>query len=150
MSDAACRAVTGRRATAGLKYRISSEEQGRGRDGGSTTELRIHGTGVPTPPALGADTLEIARKNTAKCVVGLQERWKDTQAVIDHWFPWMGGFAHDPERRKMHLYSGKEDRHSLRGDLKEALDSINPCDTGLYKYQVMLFEYQLEAMSGIT
>ena len=67
-----------------------------------------------------------------------------------HWFPWIGGFAHDPGRRKMHLYSGKEDRNSLLPDLKEALEGINPCDMALYEFQTMLFEYQIDAMKQKT
>ena len=93
MADAACRAVTGRRATSGIKYSLDGGETGGGAedDGG----LRVQGSGVSVPPPLDSQVLGEAKENVVKCVVGLQERWEETQAVIDYWFPWIG-VAHDP------------------------------------------------------
>jgi hypothetical protein len=135
MSDAACRSMTGRRATSGYRHNLPGKEAEEG-DFHVSSNLSV-------PPPLTSDALYEAKNNMAKCVVGLQERWSQTQQMILHWFPWVGDFSHDPERRKMHLFSGKETRQSLRPDLREVLESINKCDIALYEEMVATFEKQM-------
>ena len=123
MSDAACAAVLGLKFTTG----------------------RAAGQPISLPPEIPSSLYPTARRNLQQCVVGLQERWKDTLRVLDHWFPWID-FSRDPGRRKMSLYTGLETRYTLRAELYSLLVALNPCDMMLYEEMQRLFALQMEVL----
>ena len=82
MEDAACRALANAKATTGLVAGVDD----------------IH---VP-PPVTETETLR-ALTNVEHCVVGLLERWEETKAMLEFWFPWLD-FSVDSHRRKMFIY----------------------------------------------
>jgi hypothetical protein len=119
MSDAACAAVLGLKFTTG---RVAEA--------------------ISLPPEIPTALYPQARQNIQQCVIGLQERWKETLQVLDHWFPWMD-YSEDPTRKKMSLYSGIERRGTLRPELYDVLVRLNPCDMMLYEEMVRLFDRQI-------
>ena len=133
MSDAACRVLSGRRATSGHTQSLMGE-------GGTRFN-----TTLPTPGTLPPEALVEATKHLNQCVVGLQERWADTLAVMRRWFPWLSGSL-DHNKRKMHLFSGKEDRHALLPELRSVLEGINRCDMALYEAMERRFEQQMQVL----
>ena len=66
-------------------------------------------------------------------------------AVLKRWFPWLSGSL-DGTRRKMHLFSGKEDRHSLLPELRRVLEGINQCDMALYESMERRFDLQMQVL----
>lgn len=126
MSDAACRSLAGAKATTGA--------------------VLEEGVSVPIPPPLGEAEMQRAVGNMRTCVVGLLERWDESQEVFSAWFPWID-FSQDRERRKMFIYSGKESRADLRPALREVLERHNRCDLALYAEMERVFEKQLVAMA---
>lgn len=125
MTDAACSSILGLKLTVG----------------------RAVGKSVMLPPDIPPSLYPRALRNIQQCVVGLQDRWTDTLQVLDTWFPWID-FSTDPYRKKMHLYSGKENRTTIRPELYEVLARLNPCDMLLYEESTRLFELQMNVLSG--
>lgn len=123
MENAACRSVTGLKATSGIVFQ--------------------EGTRVPLPEPLEPEVTPLALANVKQCTVGILERWNETIDVMGLWFPWMD-FTSDPQRRKMWLYSGKETKDELRPDLYEVLVRHNGCDMRLYDEMTRLFDRQME------
>lgn len=124
MSDATCRSLAGAKATTG--------------------SMLQDGVPIPIPPPLGETELQTALRNVRTCVVGLLERWSESQLVFNAWFPWID-FSKDRERRKMFIYSNKETRADLRPELREVLERQNRCDMVVYAEMERLFEVQLSA-----
>jgi hypothetical protein len=125
MSDAACRTMANEKATTG---RIVG-----------TDDIRI-------PDALSMEAQQRALQNVEMCVVGLIERWDDTLSVVEHWFPWIS-FEKDKQRRKMHIYSGKETEATIRGDLREVLVGVNQCDMALYAKMTEIFQTEMKVLA---
>lgn len=125
MSDAGCRALGNFKQTTGKIV---------GRDD------------ISIPPSLTAEQMDIALGNVQHCVVGLQERWKDTKEVLKHWFPWIDMTLGDDERRKMHLFSNKETIETLRLDIRAAIEEENRCDLRLHQLMASKFEKQMQVV----
>jgi autonomous glycyl radical cofactor GrcA len=125
MSDAACRAVGNFKKTSGMVFGVDD---------------------ISIPEALTAEEVRTSLSNAAQCVVGLQERWKETKEVIKVWFPWMDLSLGDSERRRMHLYDGKETIETLREDIRWVIEEENACDILLHKQMTAQFEKQLEVI----
>ena len=126
MEDAACRAIANAKATTGLIAGVD--------------EVRV-------PPPLTEEETRRALGNLDHCVVGVLERWEETKAVMEYWFPWLD-FSVDSHRRKMHIYSGKETARDLRPEIRDVLQSVSQCDLKLYARAVDLFEQQLQVVSA--
>lgn len=122
MSEATCRAMSDRKMTAGVIVDLSTE--------------------VKLPAPLNDEDEKRALKNLDYCVVGLVEMWKDSQRVIEHFFPWID-FQNDHTRQKLKLFEGKETQDSLRVDLKAALMRQNQCDFRLYEKMLSKFQHEL-------
>ena len=140
MSDASCRVLSGRRATSGYTRSLVGIDVDIEGEGKVPTTLSTPG---PLPP----EALQEAVRHLGQCVVGLQERWSDTLAVLQRWFPWMAASL-DNDTRKMHLFSGKEDRYTLLPELKSVLESINQCDLALYEAMEQRFDRQMQVLEA--
>ena len=82
MEDAACRALANAKATTGLIAGVD--------------DIRV-------PPPVTEEETQRALGNVNHCVVGLLERWEETKAMLEFWFPWLD-FSVDSYRRKMFIY----------------------------------------------
>jgi hypothetical protein len=126
MSDAGCRAVGNFKKTTGLILGVDA--------------LRI-------PQALTGAETQAALDNAAQCVIGLQERWSDSKRVMKHWFPWINLDIGDSERRRMHLFSDKETKETIREDLRRVIEEENTCDMLLHLQMITTFEKQMSLTS---
>ena len=127
MGDAACRTLAGEKATSGLVVDPQFP--------------------VSLPPPLSAEAASRALRNVDHCVVGLLERWSETKQVLSAWFPWLGDFSNNPERRKMFLFDSKESWSSLRPEMLAVLLNVNKCDLLLYEKMKTIFEKELEVIN---
>ena len=97
------------------------------------------------PSGLSSEDGALALVNVDSCVIGLQERWKETLEIVNHWFPWINT-TRDPHRRKMDIYSGKETITDLKESTRQHIFDLNKCDLAVYERMVARFEKQLSAI----
>ena len=142
MSDAMCRMMLGEKETATLAgkthdfvaqgARKAAGGAGRSADTNDIVEVE------PVQPQQYA----VAAARLGQCVVGLLDRWNDTLAVLNHWFPWIDT-TNDPYRRRYYLYSNKETRQTARKDLYSMVVKHNACDMMLHAQLLAQFEKQI-------
>ncbi len=125
ISDSMCRVLTNTRVTTG---RLVSDSEA-----------------LIVPPGMTPEDAELAQANVDSCVIGLQDRWKDTLEIVNHWFPWIHT-KRDPDRRKMDIYSGKETMANLKESARQHILDLNQCDLAVYERMVLRFEKQLAAI----
>jgi hypothetical protein len=120
MEDAACRAIINKKFTTGkTPFTIS------------------------IPPPLEQSDIDLALKNSEKCVVGLQEDWQGTLRILQHWFPWV---RQTSKEKRMQLIR-EESSSTLRHDLRALIEEYNRCDLALYEKMKQRFDLQIELIS---
>lgn len=127
MSDSACRAVADVKGTTGFVVNLSQS--------------------MTIPDSLTHDEMSRALRHVSKCVVGLQDRWDDTKRVLGHWFPWIDFSQQPANRRLMQLLKDKEDRDTLRPELRAIIEAENACDLELHNKMTEIFETQLKVLN---
>jgi hypothetical protein len=113
------------------------------------TTSKIVGTDDLTiPPPLTKNMMKIAFENVDLCVIGILEKWVETKEIIQEWFPWLEINKIKDEIKLMHLFSNKETRDNLRGDLKQMLINKNPCDMKIYNKMITRFHVQMNILQN--
>lgn len=130
MSDAACRAVSGKRVMTGKAYRPDE--------------------GMPLPPPLDQSDTDEALENCRKCIVGIQEDMNSTLAVLRHWFPWMREALEDipPVVNQGHHGDIAENMEHLRPEIRAVIEEMNTCDMELYNVALEQFARQMIVMNS--
>ena len=128
LEDAACRAIANEKVTTGIILK-------------STT------TALPKAQQISIFAKEQAMKNIKLCVVGIQEKWKETVQIIKFWYPWI---KIEEEKKKMKLYSNTETIDTIRDDIKELILKYNTCDMQLYELMLLQFEKQMQVLTDAS
>jgi hypothetical protein len=80
----------------------------------------------------------------SQCIVGIQEDWTSTLAVMEHWFPWMGNLERDHRR----LFARNAEKpNDLPASHIEIIERYNPCDIHLYDSVTAIFNKQLQVLN---
>jgi hypothetical protein len=76
------------------------------------------------------------------CIIGMYEDWKGTEEVLKHWFPWLSMSDHP-----MGIHASDiESLSTVRSDLREVLEMMNPCDVKLYDRMWELFQLEMKVV----
>eukprot|EP01031_Cornospumella_fuschlensis_P029753 gene29753-35928_t len=132
MANAACRAILNKKSSTDTRF---------------TANQRSY---VLTHPTLltESDTQEALRR-VDQVVVGLQEHWADSIAVINFFFPWIN-FAHKFDYVKMpSRHRSLDTRASLPKQLIAVMEKHNACDLALYAKMEHSFAKQRGVVLGV-
>lgn len=106
--------------------------------------------------------VDVSVRRVDRCVVGIQERWSESMAVLQFWFPWLVTNSHSNDeqnaissssrsKRRMFLnISEQETPHSLRRDIRDMILRRNRCDVQVYDHMQKRFEAQLQFINSHT
>ena len=90
---------------------------------------------------VGKRTLQKAKTNSNRCLIGMFEEREASNAAVKHWLPWV----HNASTLDVHEYGGgvrysnKETRFTAPSHLTLRIEELSYCDMELYSFQVEQF-----------